>query len=350
MSSGQRAGLANWLEEDTRFLPAHHQAALLIELARSRGTRSHRLLRHTGVFLEDLCRGESWISPAQALRLIDNARQGARGHELSFLWGSRWFPGHYGPASTLLQHATSLREILDYLIRYQALLVPLLTPRLVEDERWCYLVWADSIGAGSLRPFLTEASMSAVVSLGNWLADARLPWRFAFRGRSPAHLEQYEVYFGEQLLFSAAVDVMAIEREWLYRTWRPASAMVSAVATSEADRELARLPASHGLLTVLYQYLFDNSHRPLTLERTAGHFGMSPATFKRKLKRHQTSFQKLLDEVRLHLSLYLIHVKGWRNEQVADYLNCQDPTNFRRAFKRWTGLTPAAYRSEILGG
>ena len=342
------ASSAMWFEADARIIPAHHQSALLIELAQDRGTRSHRLLKHTSIFLEDLRQGQSWITPAQTLILIDNARQGDRGHELSFLWGSRWYPGHYGAASTLLQHATSLRDMLDALVQYQALLLPLLAPRIVEDERWCYLVWTDSVGAGALRPFLTEASMSAVVSLGNWLADTRLPWRVTFRDAPPAHREQYDVYFGERLRFSAAVDVMAIERRWLHETWRPGSDMVMAVARSETDAAMARLPARRGFVSVLYQYLFDNSQRPLSLEWVAQEFGMSPATFKRKLKRHHTSFQRLLDEVRLHVSLYLIRVKGWRNEQVADYLNCQDPTNFRRAFKRWTGLTPAAYRSHIL--
>ncbi|RMR03465.1 AraC family transcriptional regulator, partial [Pseudomonas syringae pv. primulae] len=33
-------------------------------------------------------------------------------------------------------------------------------------------------------------------------------------------------------------------------------------------------------------------------------------------------------------------IKGMSNEAVADYLNFNDPANFRRSFKRWTGSTP----------
>jgi len=36
------------------------------------------------------------------------------------------------------------------------------------------------------------------------------------------------------------------------------------------------------------------------------------------------------------------------NEQVAAHLHFNDITNFRRAFKRWTGLTPSDSRQQFL--
>ncbi len=43
---------------------------------------------------------------------------------------------------------------------------------------------------------------------------------------------------------------------------------------------------------------------------------------------------------RKHVALYLYQIKGMSNEAVADYLNFNDPANFRRSFKRCTGSTP----------
>ena len=45
---------------------------------------------------------------------------------------------------------------------------------------------------------------------------------------------------------------------------------------------------------------------------------------------------------------YLYRVKGYSNEEVAAYLQFNDSTNFRRSFKRWTGLSPSALR-QLLG-
>ena len=37
-------------------------------------------------------------------------------------------------------------------------------------------------------------------------------------------------------------------------------------------------------------------------------------------------------------------MRGYGNEEVAAYLQFNDTTNFRRSFKRWTGLVPSQAR------
>lgn len=337
----------DWFDADSAIIPAHHQSALLIELIQNRGYSDHRLLRHTGLFVEDIHRRQAWITPRQFLKLVGNARQLDTSQELGFVWGSRWFPGHYGAASTLLYEAGSLAEILATLKRYQLLLSPLLTLDIIEDDRWCYLVWLDGIGTGSQRSFLIETTMSAVSSLSAWLAGEKLPWKYALRSRESKQRAPYDVYFGPHLRFSQAVDAMIIEKSWLHQRWRTGSDIVTTVARGEADAELQRLGPTHGFVGVVYRHLFRNCHHPMNLPQVAEHFGMSSPTLKRKLKHHNTGFQALFDEARLHTSLYLFHIQKWNVEQVAEHLNCRDSTNFRRLFKRWTGMTPSQFNADL---
>lgn len=39
-----------------------------------------------------------------------------------------------------------------------------------------------------------------------------------------------------------------------------------------------------------------------------------------------------------------VYRDAYSNEEVAEYLRFTDTTNFRRSFKRWTGLVPSAVR------
>ena len=64
-----------WYERDSRCIAAHQQPAILIDLCLSRGINSHRLLRGCGLFLEDVQRADTLISPAQFLALIANAER-----------------------------------------------------------------------------------------------------------------------------------------------------------------------------------------------------------------------------------------------------------------------------------
>jgi AraC-like DNA-binding protein len=48
--------------------------------------------------------------------------------------------------------------------------------------------------------------------------------------------------------------------------------------------------------------------------------------------------------VRSHAALHLFLTQQIDNEAVAQHLGFHDANNFRRSFKRWTGLTPSLIR------
>lgn len=331
-----------WYECDSRFIAAHYQPAALLDLALGRDVDSHRLLRGTGLFHDDILAGQVRISPRQFLQLIDNAQRLLAADDTSFLFGQRLLPGHYGAASHALRHAASLHQALTLLVEQRALLSPLLAPRLLVDEHNVYLYWLDSCGAGEQRRFLLEASMTAVYASSRWLAGEKLPWQCSFSHAQPRYIEQYWVNLGEQVQFDRQVDMMSIARHHLHQPWPMASATVGQVAQQQSQRQLDELGFDASLLDRLYDHLQTHIRQPMNLEQVAQAFEMSPATLKRKLHKHGTHFQEQLDLVRKHVALYLYQAKGYSNEDVAAYLQFHDTTNFRRSFKRWTGFAPSA--------
>lgn len=336
-----------WYERDSRLIAAHQQPAVLIDLCLGRGINSHRLLRGVGLFHEDILAGQLRISPEQYLRLIGNARQLLDADDSAFLFGQRLLPGHQGAASQALALAANLGEALGLLIELRALLSPLLTPRLVLDADYAYLSWHDSCGAGEQLDFLLEAQMAAVVAMSRRLGGEHLPWRFHLRRARPRQIEQYWVHLGEDLHFAGPCDLLRLPRDCLSRPWPQAAQTAAAVAARQARAELQTLEASASLLDCLYRWLLRHVREAPSLERAAEAFGMSPATLKRKLKKHHSSYQEQLDRVRLDVALYLYQRRGFGNDQVAHYLHFHDATNFRRSFRRWTGLSPSMARELI---
>lgn len=345
MSTGagrQRA----WYERDARFIPAHYQPASLIDLALTRGIESHRLLRGTGLFYQDILSGRQSVSAEQFLRLIDNVRQLRGGDDCSFLFGQQLLPGHYGHASHALRHAQNLQQALERLVLLRRRLSPLLTPRVRLDDSFVYLHWFDSCGVGGREAFLMEACMTAVTAMCRWLSGGPLPWQYQLRHAQPGYIEQYWVHLSEDARFGCPQSLMRLPREYLVKPWPLASLTVGQVAEQASLDELAATAElSPSLLEALFDYILEHVRQPLGLERLAEAQGMSPATLKRKLKQHDTHFQQQLDQVRTYVALDLYLSKGFTSDEVAAYLNFNDRANFRRSFKRWTGLLP----SEILG-
>lgn len=334
----------SWQEADQASIATHWQPALLIDLLIARDFSSHHILRGSGIFYEDIVTGQQRMSANQLLQLISNARRLDEA-DLSFRWGNHALPGHCGCFSQLLASAVSLRDFLTLLTRYHRVFSPLLVPHRYEDQHSVYVHWIPASGLGEHHAFLAEVAMTSVVSACQWFYGQRLPWRFAFAHPAPNHIEQYWLNLGEAIQFEAGMDVMKIDRAWLDKPFQQHNSPVSQAARQVLEQECQRQWQAdyHSPLLpeAVYQWLMAHIQQPNSLEQVAQAFAMSPATFKRKLKKHQVHFQAIQDRARLQTSVYLLYVRGWTNEQVADYLNFNDTTNFRRAFKRWCGLTPS---------
>jgi AraC-like DNA-binding protein len=96
----------------------------------------------------------------------------------------------------------------------------------------------------------------------------------------------------------------------------------------------------------VYNYLLSNSFLySLTLEAVAANFNMSVRSLQRKLKEEGTNFLEIVDAVRMALAITYLKSGHYPVKDVAYALGYNEHTAFVRAFKRWTGKTPVAYKT-----
>ncbi len=81
-------------------------------------------------------------------------------------------------------------------------------------------------------------------------------------------------------------------------------------------------------------------------ERVARSLAMSESAFQKKLKLAGTSYQEVLDRTRNELAQHHL-ANGVTVDEAAYLLGFTDTSNFIRAFKRWTGTTPRAFRDSL---
>jgi len=333
-------------ERDTVFIPAHYQPSILMDLALSREIDSHALLRGSQLFLDDVMTGRKHISAMQFLTMLANCHQQLKSDDTSFLFGQRILPGFYGSASQVFNHVHNLRDAIIHLCNYSAILTPLLTPRYIETESHLFLYWHDSCGAGQQNRLLVEIYMTAVYAMSNLLAQEKLPWSFHFTHEEPRYIEQYWVHLNEEIQFKQQLNMMRIPKSFLCKPWPNSASISLKMAELNSKTQLHELGWHASFLDQLYDYLKNHIQSDLYLDEVAEAFGMSAASFKRKLQKHETHFQAQLDLARKHVALYLFQVKGYQHHEVADYLRFNDLNNFRRDFKRWTGFST----SQLLQG
>ena len=86
------------------------------------------------------------------------------------------------------------------------------------------------------------------------------------------------------------------------------------------------------------------AHGTATLDHISAEIGMEPRTLQRRLKTEGSSFQSLVDEVRLARAKYYLEKTRLSVTDVALELGYAEASVFVRAFRRLTGSSPNQYR------
>ena len=76
----------------------------------------------------------------------------------------------------------------------------------------------------------------------------------------------------------------------------------------------------------------------------AEELNLTPRTLQRRLEKQKSSVKNIIDETRHQLALEFLRDDYYSVKEVAYNLGFSDPSNFARAFKRWEGVSPNAYR------
>jgi AraC-like DNA-binding protein len=75
--------------------------------------------------------------------------------------------------------------------------------------------------------------------------------------------------------------------------------------------------------------------------------GTSSRTLQRRLAARGTTFSGVLAQARLHLAQKLLDDPSFKVIDVAYDVGYSDPSHFTKAFRRWTGMSPRAYRADL---
>lgn len=196
----------------------------------------------------------------------------------------------------------------------------------------------------ALRRFADETLLVMLHGLLCWLAGHRVVLRaVAFAWPRPGHAAEYRRMFGAAQRFEAPVTAIEFDAALL----RARSA-----ATAASLREFLRdAPQSVFLKQVAASAWSERVRRRLrrgadwpAADRVAAEWGVSAVTLRRRLAAEGTSWQRLVDGVRHDLAVRLLGDRRLSIERVADSLGYRDARSLHRAFRKWTGGPPGAYR------
>ncbi|WP_462152983.1 helix-turn-helix transcriptional regulator [Pseudoalteromonas xiamenensis] len=311
----------------------------LIELSRQRGALPEKLLAGTKLCYQSLGEETLLISQAQFDTVIQNALK-LNNTELSFVFGTYLVQTMSAYRGQLLCHSKNLQQLLRLLVLHQMECFASLTAhRLCEDNKHYYFVgFAISEPPFSVQRFYIETLASLVCGFLRWrFPMLKLELRFPFA--KPEHIEQYQSHLHAEYSFGHHDFALVIDRHAL---------QLAQIGTLSNLIPRLRIPVHRAHQFGFVQYVEWQLRRNnrLSLEDLAQILAISQATLKRKLKQHNTSLVEIKDRILRQQAIVRLEL-GQNTERVANALEFSDLSNFRRAFKRWTGVTPSFMKNRI---
>lgn len=193
-----------------------------------------------------------------------------------------------------------------------------------------------------------EAFMAAAVDLGRRLAgedDGLIACEF--RHGQPEDTGAYARFFRCPVRFGQPDNRLVFDRTRLRRPLPGGDSVLVRTHDAEAAAYLARFdatPVSQRVRELLIRQLPAGEPQR---EQIAAALHLTSRTLLRRLAVEGASFRDLLDDTRRELALSYLRQRRSAAE-VTYLLGFSDPSNFTRAFRRWTGRTPTTWRDTAL--
>lgn len=321
-----------------------HGITALLALAQRRGGKLHKLLSGTKIFEPDLsnplacCHHQDW------LKLISHCQQ-LQSPELPFLLADSLLNSRTLALSQSLFFARDLAHSMQQLLYFRHQVLPALYPKIQQVDNNLMLVFKPAVALGAQQQFIIVLAISFIIKLIQHQLGNNLGVAVQLQQARPAHLQHFTAHWHCAVRFEQHFDAILIPLSLWHQPFSGRDHAKQRELRQYCRQLKQQLPVKRGPLELLQRLIAKALPSQLGIEDAAAALNLSSSSLKRLLQQHQTNFATLADEVRRDKARLLLLQGNLSNRQLALQLGYSDEHNFRRAFKRWTGMLPSRVKA-----
>ena len=319
----------------------------LPEVLRALGHNPESVIAEAGVDPALLRDPENTIAFRTVGQLMERCVQRTGCRHLGLLVGQKSQATALGVVGLLMQHSpdveTALRSAIQHLHLHDQGGVSSLE-RSGEFVRLAYGIYENDVPACDQ---IYAGSIAYVCNLMRALCGARwAPAEVLLPFRRPRDLEPFKRFFRAPLHFDSERCALVFPATWLKHAVLAANPTVRRSAEALVDNLEGR--ARDDIVPAVRRTV-----RAMLIAGQASEggvaqvFAVNRRTLNRRLESKGTTFRRLLDETRYEVARQLLRDSDASIERIASGLGYSGASAFGRAFRRWSGLAPQAWRANL---
>jgi AraC-like DNA-binding protein len=320
---------------------APYKIAALVEVLAEQGIAPEVSLQGSGVSPKEIHDASALTSVRQYAAVCHNAVSLSCAADTAFKVGARLHLSAYGMYGYALISCLSLRDFFRLGVKYHRLATPTLEIQWMEHAGKAVWMFPDALISSpsrELKEFLIEQQFSAHVTHIRDVAGRDCsPIKACFSYPAPAHADCYAQYLGCECYFGEERCELIYDSAILDRKPQLAHHLTATLLQETCERLIGEAKASVGTAGAVYQILMSTPGVLPGMDDVADALNMTTRTLRRRLLAENTSFAKILDDVRSSLALEYLKTTKMSADDIAMLLGFSDSPAFRKALKRWTG-------------
>jgi len=168
--------------------------------------------------------------------------------------------------------------------------------------------------------------------------------RVCIAHKKPDCHEKFNEFFGVDVEFNAKETQILFPKNSFERRLATANPDLARMNDQVVVEYLKNFDKKNISMQVRARIIEELNNGVPNQEKIASSLNMSLRNLQRKLKHEGNSFKHILDETRSELSKQYLRGSDRPIIEVGFLLGFSEPSNFARAFRRWTGVSPVEYR------
>lgn len=258
-----------------------------------------------------------------------------------------------GLIGQITQTSATVKQALEYCCEFANLGCSELPMRMVKSGKYykVYLQENDLWAQQSPRGYRNTAEGILVFTLREFQTLTRKqhhPAAVHFPWSAGVALEEYRRIFQAPLLFEQGEIALILHQAQVEQPIMTADFELLRILVAHAEQKSARLAQEAGFVNKVRQSMIQLVQPEFpTVEQVARHLNLSTRTLQRRLRTEGYTYQKLHNELRQEFAISYLKRPDLSISEVAYLLDYAETSAFSRAFKRWQGLAPQAWREEL---
>ncbi len=311
-----------------------------------RGFSAEQVLRGAGLREADVRVEGFRPAPDHYRRVIANMLELTGDPFLGLAMGSEFKVSDLGVLGYAALSSNKLAQSRELFTKYDALVEHIMTPASsVTGGQWITEL-SERFPLGGLVSFAVEEFVSRTMGLASSLTDRPFPvLELRVSYRQPSDLAAYRERFGCPLYFEQPRNLVMWDITHLDDPVSLANAEVFKLCEQQCQLLVNRLADDSPLSMNIRDALLKSPGEFPSLEEMARRLKMGSRTLRRRLVTESLTYQQILDDTRKDLAIQYLSHTTLTPKEIGFLLGYNSVSNFRRAFKGWTGKKLSDYRA-----